>query len=327
MFIEVAGHKLKETFYNFSKFYAGSVLGKVIKISKEDNKLVLSGIRSDYIEMSVEILDSDFDSYECLIEYTDISYILTSEVIRLKFMSTAVAIESDCGNIVIQYSYSDSIVKPHLNEVESKYVLNQYDLEKLKKLTSIEVLARALKKTFPVVSYGKSVVINTAMVAVQVDVKLPIGVFTIEQLKRIVIHNLNSVESSNRVKFYNSSMEMISTTSKLTEDNIFDRMLSSFEYLSTIKFDVKTIQSMSSVMRSEMVTVDICEDGLILNSSTDKFSINYTPKEVGNRLFRFSYSYQILAIILNMLGGECKVWKKGSVLCLKSQGLNIMMSV
>lgn len=327
MFVEVAGHKLKEVFSNFSKFYSGSVIGKVIKISKENNRLVLSGIRSDYIEMSAEILDSDFDSYECLIEYTDISYILTSEVIRLKFMSTAVAIESDYGNIVIQYSYSDSIVKPHLTEVEDKYILNQYDLEKLKKLTSIEVLAKALKKTFPVVSYGTTVVINTAMVAVQVDVKLPVGVFTIEQMKRIVAHSLNSVESSNRVKFYNSSMEMISTTSKLTEDNIFDKMLSSFEYLSTIQFDIKTIQAMSSVMRSEMVTVDICENGLILNSSTDKFSINYIPKDIGDRLFRFTYSYHILSIMLNMLGGESKVWKKGSVLCLKSQGLNIMMSV
>lgn len=327
MFIKVEGKKLKEAFLSFEKFYQGSVTGKVIKIQIKGHELVLSGLRSDYIEMTIDIKEADIDDYECLIDYINLSYILSTDEVIIKFMSTSLSISSDFGNMVIQYSYSDEIVKPQLISKDNVIALNQYDMEKLKKLTTIEVLARALKKTFPVSSYGKTVVINTAMVAIQADVKLPIGVYTIEQIKRVVAHGLYSVAEGNRIEFSNSNMTMISTTSKLTEENLFDKMLPSFEYLTSIIYDLKTIQSMSAVMKTEMATVDICENAIKVSSSTDKFSVNYIPENSGVVLYRFNYSYQILSIILNILGGECKVWKKGSVLCLMNQGINILMSV
>ena len=327
MFIKVEGKKLKEAFLSFEKFYQGSVTGKVIKIQIKSHELVLSGLRSDYIEMTIDIKEADIDDYECLIDYINLSYILSTDEVIIKFMSTSLSISSDFGNMVIQYSYSDEIVKPQLTSKDSMISLNQYDMEKLKKLTTIEVLARALKKTFPVSSYGKTVVINTAMVAIQADVSLPIGVYTIEQIKRVVAHGLYSVTEGNRIEFSNSNMTMISTTSKLTEENLFDKMLPSFEYLTSIAYDLKTIQSMSAVMKAEMATVDICENAIKVSSSTDKFSVNYIPENPGVVLYRFNYSYQILSIILNILGGECKVWKKGSVLCLMNQGINILMSV
>lgn len=327
MFIKVEGKKLKEAFLSFEKFYQGSVIGKVIKIQVKDHELILSGLRSDYIEMTIDIKEADIDDYECLIDYINLSYILSTDEVIIKFMSTSLSISSDFGNMVIQYSYSDEIVKPQLISKDNVIALNQYDMEKLKKLTTIEVLARALKKTFPVSSYGKTVVINTAMVAIQADVSLPIGVYTIEQIKRVVAHGLYSVTEGNRIEFSNSNMIMISTTSKLTEENLFDKMLPSFEYLTSIAYDFKTIQSMSAVMKTEMATVDICENAIKVSSSTDKFSVNYIPENSGVVLYRFNYSYQILSIILNILGGECKVWKKGSVLCLMNQGINIMMSV
>lgn len=327
MFIKVEGKKLKEAFLSFEKFYQGSVTGKVIKIQIKSHELVLSGLRSDYIEMTIDIKEADIDDYECLIDYINLSYILSTDEVTMKFMSTSLSISSDFGNMVIQYSYSDEIVKPQLVSKDNMTTLNQYDMEKLKKLTTIEVLARALKKTFPVSSYGKTVVINTAMVAVQADVSLPIGVYTIEQIKRVVAHGLYSVTEGNRIEFSNSTITMISTTSKLTEENLFDKMLPSFEYLTSISYDLKTIQSMSAVMKTEMATVDICENTIKVSSSTDKFSVNYTPENTGAVLYRFNYSYQILSIILNILGGECKIWKKGSVLCLMNQGINIMMSV
>ena len=327
MFIKVEGKKLKEAFLSFEKFYQGSVTGKVIKIQIKGHELILSGLRSDYIEMTIDIKEADIDDYECLIDYINLSYILSTDEVTIKFMSTSLSISSDFGNMVIQYSYSDEIVKPQLISKDNVIALNQYDMEKLKKLTTIEVLARALKKTFPVSSYGKTVVINTAMVAIQADVSLPIGVYTIEQIKRVAAHGLYSVTEGNRIEFSNSNMIMISTTSKLTEENLFDKMLPSFEYLTSIAYDFKTIQSMSAVMKTEMATVDICENAIKVSSSTDKFSVNYIPKNPGVVLYRFNYSYQILSIILNILGGECKVWKKGSVLCLMNQGINIMMSV
>ena len=327
MFIKVEGKKLKEAFLSFEKFYQGSVTGKVIKIQVKGHELVLSGLRSDYIEMTIDIKEADIDDYECLIDYINLSYILSTDEVMIKFMSTSLSISSDFGNMVIQYSYSDEIVKPQLISKDNVIALNQYDMEKLKKLTTIEVLARALKKTFPVSSYGKTVVINTAMVAIQADVSLPIGVYTIEQIKRVVAHGLYSVTEGNRIEFSNSNMIMISTTSKLTEENLFDKMLPSFEYLTSIAYDFKTIQLMSAVMKTEMATVDICENAIKVSSSTDKFSVNYIPENTGAVLYRFNYSYQILSIILNILGGECKVWKKGSVLCLMNQGINIMMSV
>lgn len=327
MFIKVEGKKLKEAFLSFEKFYQGSVTGKVIKIQIKGHELILSGLRSDYIEMTIDIKEADIDDYECLIDYINLSYILSTDEVTMKFMSTSLSISSDFGNMVIQYSYSDEIVKPQLISKDNVIALNQYDMEKLKKLTTIEVLARALKKTFPVSSYGKTVVINTAMVAIQADVSLPIGVYTIEQIKRVVAHGLYSVTEGNRIEFSNSNMTMISTTSKLTEENLFDKMLPSFEYLTSIAYDLKTIQSMSAVMKTEMATVDICENTIKVSSSTDKFSVNYIPENTGVVLYRFNYSYQILSIILNILGGECKVWKKGSVLCLMNQGINILMSV
>lgn len=327
MFIKVEGKKLKEAFLSFEKFYQGSVTGKVIKLQVKGHELLLSGLRSDYIEMTLDVREADIDDYECLIDYINLSYILSTDEVIIKFMSTSLSISSDFGNMVIQYSYSDEIVKPQLTSKDNMIVLNQYGMEKLKKLTTIEVLARALKKTFPVSSYGKTVVINTAMVAIQADVSLPIGVYTIEQIKRVVTHGLYSVTEGNRIEFSNSNMIMISTTSKLTEENLFDKMLPSFEYLTSIAYDLKTIQSMSIVMKTEMATVDICENTIKVSSSTDKFSVNYTPDNTGAVLYRFNYSYQILSIILNILGGECKVWKKGSVLCLMNQGINIMMSV
>lgn len=327
MFIKVEGKKLKEAFLSFEKFYQGSVTGKVIKIQVRGHELILSGLRSDYIEMTIDIKEADIDDYECLIDYINLSYILSTDEVIIKFMSTSLSISSDFGNMVIQYSYSDEIVKPQLISKDNVIALNQYDMEKLKKLTTIEVLARALKKTFPVSSYGKTVVINTAMVAIQADVSLPIGVYTIEQIKRVVAHGLYSVTEGNRIEFSNSNMTMISTTSKLTEENLFDKMLPSFEYLTSIAYDLKTIQSMSAVMKAEMATVDICENAIKVSSSTDKFSVNYIPENQGVVLYRFNYSYQILSIILNILGGECKVWKKGSVLCLMNQGINILMSV
>jgi hypothetical protein len=277
--------------------------------------------------MTIDIKEADIDDYECLIDYINLSYILSTDEVIIKFMSTSLSISSDFGNMVIQYSYSDEIVKPQLTSKDNVIALNQYDMEKLKKLTTIEVLARALKKTFPVSSYGKTVVINTAMVAIQADVSLPIGVYTIEQIKRVVAHGLYSVTEGNRIEFSNSNIVMISTTSKLTEENLFDKMLPSFEYLTSITYDLKTIQSMSAVMKTEMATVDICENAIKVSSSTDKFSVNYIPENTGVVLYRFNYSYQILSIILNILGGECKVWKKGSVLCLMNQGINILMSV
>jgi hypothetical protein len=327
MFIKVEGKKLEEVFLSFEKFYQGSVTGKVIKIQVRGHELILSGLRSDYIEMTIDIKEADIDDYECLIDYVNLSYILSTDEITIKFMSTSLSISSDFGNMVIQYSYSDEIVKPQLTSKDHTISLNQYDMEKLKKLTTIEVLARALKKTFPVSSYGKTVVINTAMVAIQADVSLPIGVYTIEQIKRVVAHGLYSVTEGNRIEFSNSNIVMISTTSKLTEENLFDKMLPSFEYLTSITYDLKTIQSMSAVMKTEMATVDICENAIKVSSSTDKFSVNYIPENTGVVLYRFNYSYQILSIILNILGGECKVWKKGSVLCLMNQGINILMSV
>lgn len=327
MFIKVEGKKLKEAFLSFEKFYQGSVTGKVIKIQIKGHELILSGLRSDYIEMTIDIKEADIDDYECLIDYINLSYILSTDEVIIKFMSTSLSISSDFGNMVIQYSYSDEIVKPQLISKDNVIALNQYDMEKLKKLTTIEVLARALKKTFPVSSYGKTVVINTAMVAIQADVSLPIGVYTIEQIKRVVAHGLYSVTKGNRIEFSNSNIIMISTTSKLTEENLFDKMLPSFEYLTSIAYDLKTIQSMSAVMKTEMATVDICENAIKVSSSTDKFSVNYIPENSGVVLYRFNYSYQILSIILNILGGECKVWKKGSVLCLMNQGINILMSV
>ena len=319
MFIKIEGKKLKEAFLSFEKFYQGSVTGKVIKIQIKGHELILSGLRSDYIEMTIDIKEADIDDYECLIDYINLSYILSTDEVIIKFMSTSLSISSDFGNMVIQYSYSDEIVKPQF--------ISKDDMEKLKKLTTIEVLARALKKTFPVSSYGKTVVINTAMVAIQADVKLPVGVYTIEQIKRVVAHGLYSVTEGNRIEFSNSTMTMISTISKLTEENLFDKMLPSFEYLTSIAYDLKTIQSMSAVMKAEMATVDICENTIKVSSSTDKFSVNYIPENPGVVLYRFNYSYQILSIILNILGGECKVWKKGSVLCLMNQGINILMSV
>jgi hypothetical protein len=327
MFIKVEGKKLEEVFLSFEKFYQGSVTGKVIKIQVRGHELILSGLRSDYIEMTIDIKEADIDDYECLIDYVNLSYILSTDEITIKFMSTSLSISSDFGNMVIQYSYSDEIVKPQLTSKDHTISLNQYDMEKLKKLTTIEVLARALKKTFPVSSYGKTVVINTAMVAIQADVSLPIGVYTIEQIKRVVAHGLYSVTEGNRIEFSNSNIVMISTTSKLTEENLFDKMLPSFEYLTSITYDLKTIQSMSAIMKTEMATVDICENAIKVSSSTDKFSVNYIPENTGVVLYRFNYSYQILSIILNILGGECKVWKKGSVLCLMNQGINILMSV
>lgn len=327
MFIKVEGKKLKEAFLSFEKFYQGSVTGKVIKIQIKSHELVLSGLRSDYIEMTIDIKEADIDDYECLIDYINLSYILSTDEVIIKFMSTSLSISSDFGNMVIQYSYSDEIVKPQLISKDNVIALNQYDMEKLKKLTTIEVLARALKKTFPVSSYGKTVVINTAMVAIQADVSLPIGVYTIEQIKRVVAHGLYSVTEGNRIEFSNSNMIMISTTSKLTEENLFDKMLPSFEYLTSIAYDLKTIQSISAVMKTEMATIDICENAIKVSSSTDRFSVNYIPENLGVVLYRFNYSYQILSIILNILGGECKVWKKGSVLCLMNQGINILMSV
>lgn len=327
MFIKIEGKKLKEAFLSFEKFYQGSVTGKVIKLQIKGRELLLSGLRSDYIEMTIGIKEADIDDYECLIDYINLSYILSTDEIIIKFMSTSLSISSDFGNMVIQYSYSDEIVKPQLISKNNTIALNQYDMEKLKKLTTIEVLARALKKTFPVSSYGKTVVINTAMVAVQADVELPIGVYTIEQIKRVVSHGLYSVTEGNRIEFSNSDMTMISTTSKLTEENLFDKMLPSFEYLTSVSYDLKIIQSMSSVMKTEMATVDICESAIKVSSSTGKFSVSYLPENPGAVLYRFNYSYQILSIILNILGGECKVWKKGSVLCLMNQGINILMSV
>lgn len=327
MFIKVEGKKLKEAFLSFEKFYQGSVTGKVIKLQVKGHELLLSGLRSDYIEMALDVREADIDDYECLIDYINLSYILSTDEVTMKFMSTSLSISSDFGNMVIQYSYSDEIVKPQLISKDNVIALNQYDMEKLKKLTTIEVLARALKKTFPVSSYGKTVVINTAMVAIQADVSLPIGVYTIEQIKRVVTHGLYSVTEGNRIEFSNSNMIMISTTSKLTEENLFDKMLPSFEYLTSIAYDFKTIQSMSAVMKTEMATVDICENAIKVSSSTDKFSVNYNPENPGVVLYRFNYSYQILSIILNILGGECRVWKKGSVLCLMNQGINILMSV
>lgn len=327
MFIKIEGKKLKDAFLSFEKFYQGSVTGKVIKLQVKGHELLLSGLRSDYIEMTIGIKEADIDDYECLIDYINLSYILSTDEIIIKFMSTSLSISSDFGNMVIQYSYSDEIVKPQLISKDNAIALNQYDMEKLKKLTTIEVLARALKKTFPVSSYGKTVVINTAMVAVQADVELPIGVYTIEQIKRVVSHGLYSVTEGNRIEFSNSDMTMISTTSKLTEENLFDKMVPSFEYLTSVSYDLKIIQSMSSVMKTEMATVDVCENAIKVSSSTDKFSVNYLPENTGAVLYRFNYSYQILSIILNILGGECKVWKKGSVLCLMNQGISILMSV
>lgn len=327
MFIKIEGKKLKDAFLSFEKFYQGSVTGKVIKLQIKGHELLLSGLRSDYIEMTIGIKEADIDDYECLIDYINLSYILSTDEIIIKFMSTSLSISSDFGNMVIQYSYSDEIVKPQLISKDNTIALNQYDMEKLKKLTTIEVLARALKKTFPVSSYGKTVVINTAMVAVQADVELPIGVYTIEQIKRVVSHGLYSVTEGNRIEFSNSDMTMISTTSKLTEENLFDKMVPSFEYLTSVAYDLKIIQSMSTVMKTEMATVDVCENAIKVSSSTDKFSVSYLPENPGAVLYRFNYSYQILSIILNILGGECKVWKKGSVLCLMNQGISILMSV
>ena len=134
MFIKIEGKKLKEAFLSFEKFYQGSVTGKVIKIQIKGHELVLSGLRSDYIEMTIDIKEADIDDYECLIDYINLSYILSTDEVIIKFMSTSLSISSDFGNMVIQYSYSDEIVKPQLTSKGNPISLNQYDMEKLKKL-------------------------------------------------------------------------------------------------------------------------------------------------------------------------------------------------
>ena len=153
MFIKVEGKKLKEAFLSFEKFYQGSVTGKVIKIQVKGHELVLSGLRSDYIEMTIDIKEADIDDYECLIDYINLSYILSTDEVTMKFMSTSLSISSDFGNMVIQYSYSDEIVKPQLISKNNMVTLNQYDMEKLKKLTTIEVLWKDSRNKY---SYGSN---------------------------------------------------------------------------------------------------------------------------------------------------------------------------
>ena len=79
MFIKVEGKKLKEAFLSFEKFYQGSVTGRVIKLQVKGHELLLSGLRSDYIEMALDVREADIDDYECLIAYINLSYILSTD--------------------------------------------------------------------------------------------------------------------------------------------------------------------------------------------------------------------------------------------------------